>query len=548
MEKGYWINKDTRTFLSRGYIDATDTVENRIKVIAATAQRILKIDGYAEKFEDYLLRGWYSLSSPVWSNFGSEKGLPISCNGSFVGDSVEEFFDTSGEIGVMSKWGSGTSAYLGAIRARGTAVSRGGTADGPEAAMNILETTANVISQSNVRRGSCAVYLPVEHPDIEDFLNAREEGSSIHHLSLGVTITDKWMEEMIAGDPAKRKVWARIIRKRFEFGYPYLFFHDTVNNGRPEVYKELDMTVWASNLCSEIALPSSIDESFVCCLSSMNLLHYDDWKDTDAVEVLTMFLDAVMEEYVTKTANLRYMEKAHRFAKNHRALGLGVLGWHSYLQSHMIPFESEKAKALNIEIHALIKQRAYKASEDMAKTLGEAPIMKGRGRRNTTLLAIAPTTSSSFILGQVSPSVEPLNSNYYVKALAKGKFTYKNPYLKALLKKYDKDTPEIWDIILKTGGSVKNLFFLTQEEREVFKTFGEISQWEIIKQAGDRQKFIDQAQSINLMVHPDTPIKDINLLLIEAWRLGLKSLYYQRSTNPSQELARSLVSCVACEA
>ena len=512
-------------------------------------------------------------------------------------------------------------------------------------------------------------------------------------MSLGVTIPDKWMEEMKSGDKAKRKIWARIIKKRFESGYPYIFWSDTVNKNAPLVYRDKGMKIHASNLCvtgdtplltsngefpikdlvdtevevwngeewskvtvrktgenqtnireisinlfdennklideriidctdyhkfyiindnketeiesksllvgdvlapyflpngkkinaivsgneqllliadtycvnepkrhkvifdgvltgncTEIALSSDEDNSFVCDLSSMNLLYLDDWKDTDAVEILTYFLDAVMSEYIEKTEHIAFMKKAHNFAKSQRALGLGGLGWHSYLQSKMIPFESMQAKLLNGQIWKHIQEKTQKASREMAILFGEPSLLKGYGLRNVTTVAIAPTTSSSFILGQVSPSVEPLNSNFFVKELAKGRFTFKNPYLKDVLKKYKKDNKETWESVRDHGGSVQHLEFLDENEKLVFKTFGEISQKEIIIQAAQRQKFIDQSQSINLMIHPDTPVKEVNELLIFAWESGIKTLYYQRGTNPSQELARSILNCVNCEA
>lgn len=300
--------------------------------------------------------------------------------------------------------------------------------------------------------------------------------------------------------------------------------------------------------CSEICLSSSPDETFVCNLSSMNVLHYDEWKNTDAVETLTYFLDAVMEDYIKATENIQFLRAAHNFAKNQRALGIGTLGWHSYLQSKMIAFESLEAKMLNTQIHRFIRDKSVAASKEMAKEYGEAPLLKGYGLRNVTTMAIAPTTSSSFILGQVSPSIEPLESNYYTKDLAKGKFTYKNPYLTELLKKYEKNTAEVWQSIMIKGGSVQHLTFLTDNEKDVFKTFGEISQKEIVIQAAARQKFIDQGQSINLKIHTKVSAKDVNELLIFAWEQGVKCLYYQRGTNPAQELGRSILECKSCEA
>ncbi|MHC2552465.1 ribonucleoside-diphosphate reductase subunit alpha [Bradyrhizobium elkanii] len=543
-----WLNDDSRTFLERGYLQPGQSAEQRIREIADTAETILGMTGFAKKFEDYMHAGYISLSSPVWSNFGTDRGLPISCNNSYFEDTTESILLKTAEIGMQTKFGAGTSAFLGALRPRGAPIRGGGASFGPIHFMEMLETTTNIISQSTVRRGSCAVYLPVEHKDIGEFLDCREEGSPIQRLSLGVCISDSWMKAMVAGDQEKRKLWMRILQKRFETGYPYIFWTDTVNNGAPEVYRNYGMKIHSSNLCSEIALASSAEESFVCNLASQNLLWFDEWKDTDVCQTLVYFLDAVMTEYIEKTEGVPLMETARNFAIRQRAIGIGSLGWHSYLQSKMIPFESMKAKLLNTSIHSFMQSETLEASQRMAKEYGEPELLKGYGRRHVTLMSIAPTTSSSFILGQVSPSIEPLDSNYFVKDLQKGKFTYRNPYLQATLAGHGKDDEETWRSILLKGGSVQHLDFLTDNERAVFKTFGEISQHEIIVQAAGRQNFIDQSQSLNLKIHPDTPLRDVNQLMISAWELGVKTLYYQRSTNPAQEYVRNLLSCVSCEA
>ena len=547
-DRYYWLNEDSRLFLERGYLQPNQTPEQRVRQIAEAAEGILRIDGFANKFEDYMAKGWYSLSSPIWANFGIQRGLPISCFGSYVCDRLECILDKTAEAGMMTKMGGGTSAYFGALRARGSEISTGGKSSGPVHFMEMFETVTNVVSQSNVRRGSFAAYLPVEHPDIFEFLQIRSEGHPIQNLSIGVTVSDEWMKSMIAGDENKRKIWGKIIQKRFESGYPYVVFSDSVNNNAPQVYKHKNKKIYASNLCSEIALSANEDESFVCNLSSMNLLHYEQWKDTDAPEVLTYFLDAVMTEFIRKVAGLPFMQAPYKFAVQQRALGIGVLGWHSFLQSKMIPFESFEAKMLNVQIHKLLRDKTQAASRKMAIEYGEPELLRGYGLRNVTTLAIAPTTSSSFILGQVSPSIEPLNSNYFVKDLSKGKFTYKNPYLEAVLETHSKNDKSTWQTILLKGGSVQHLEFLSDNEKEVFKTFGEISQKEIVIQAAARQKYIDQSQSINLMIHPKTSPKEVNQLMIFAWEQGVKSLYYQRGTNPAQELGRNLLQCVSCEA
>ena len=918
-----WLNEDSRTFLSRGYLQEGQSAEQRIREIADSAEKILGISGFADKFYEYMSRGYYSLSSPVWSNFGNNRGLPISCNGVYVDDTVSSILKKSAEVGMQTKHGAGTSGYFGDIRPRGSKIKTGGTADGPVHFMEIFETNTDVISQGSVRRGSFAAYLDIEHPDVEEFLEIREVGHAIQNLSLGLCISDAWMEQMIAegeavkagtmnsADAKKLKLWARVMRKRKESGYPYLFFTDTVNNNKPQVLKDKNLKIHASNLCisgndrvvsnhgyltakelyergvelklfdntsvvsasemklreqdvdvykivlengmehtvtdyhkvmvrvdrditkmvelkdlkigdkvciqnktgifgpkhmpreafllglyqgdgtqhkerifidlwendfdlipeveqsieyiynkymsdnyhrpypipkfseqkvnngsvkkvrigstllsralnfekgvipnwiwepneetlweyirglfysdgtvnitqsngnplylslasidkaflkniqlilhnlgincsigvmkkagmqelpdgkggtklyntktcyrltfgnkkdallfnkhtkfldrknifienrayrdntkkafkikeiiyagkedvycptvytdkhvfisqgiitsncSEIALPSSEDESFVCNLASMNILTYDSWKETDAVETMIYFLDAVMSEYIEKTSNIPFMEASCNFARRWRALGLGQLGWHSYLQSKMIAFESFQAMSLNAEIAKFMDARSSKATKELAEILGEPEGLVGYGVRNLTRLAIAPTTSSSFILGQVSPSIEPLRSNYFTKDLAKGSFTYKNPYLAKVLEEHNQNTDETWYSILTHKGSVQHLDFLSENEKLVFKTFDEIVPLTIVQQASTRQKYIDQSQSLNLLIPPTAPIKDINALIIEGWRLGVKTFYYQRSSNPSQDLVIDIMNCVSCEA
>lgn len=687
----YWLNSHSRLFMERGYLEPGVTPEQRVRQIAENAEKILKKKGFADKFEEYMKRGFYSLATPVWCNFGNKRGLPVSCFGSLIEDRMEAILTKAAEVGMMSKMGGGTSGYFGNLRPRGTKISVGGESSGAVHFMEIFDKVSEVISQGSARRGSFAAYMPIEHEDIDEFLQIRSEGHSIQNMSIGVTVTDKFMKSLLDGDKDKRRVWAKVIQKRFETGYPYIMFVDTANKNAPKVYKDKKLKIKASNLCvapwtkistkdgelvmeehsgrevevwngnqwsmtkivktgenqklfrvkvirreyddydtehlswvdldvteyhkfylkdgtevrtidlsegdrllpyhdsrgrlficevikiaeleglhdtycvneplehkavfngvltgncSEIQLYSDEENSFVCVLSSLNLLHWDEIKDTDAVETMIYFLDSVCEEFISKTEGSKYLEAARNFAIQQRALGLGVLGWHSYLQSRMIPFESMQAKMLNAEIWKTIRSRTDSATEEMAKEYGEPPLLEGYGRRNVTTLAVAPTTSSSFILGQVSPSIEPLNSNYFVKNLAKGKFTYKNPYLKEILKKHEKNNDEVWKSILVKGGSVQHLDFLSKEEKEVFKTFGEISQKDVVIQAAQRQKYIDQAQSLNLMIPPSASPKEVNGLLIEGWEMGIKTFYYQRSANPAQELARNFAKCSSCE-
>lgn len=922
----YWLNSDSRLFLERGYLDKDEVAESRYEDIAKNAENLLGIKGFADKFLGYLAKGYYSLSTPVITNFGKSKALPVSCFNSHISDTMESILTKAAEVGIMSKGGGGTSAFFGDLRPRGAKISVGGESSGPTHFMEIFDSVAEVVSQSNVRRGSLAAYLPVEHPDIEEFLKIRSEGHAIQNMSIGVTITDKWMKDMLDGHKENRRIWGQIIKKRFETGYPYIQFTDTVNNNAPQVYKDRGLKIKSSNLCciagservvtdrgyltaeqlyndggeltvfngkdsvkasemklisesedvfkitlsngmchtitgchkvpvagercmkkgvvgipykntmcrdlkigdkiliqsskgifgktnmpdeafllgmyqsdgtqnketihlclwendfdlideieskfeklynkyngdalidltrfkdhtypmpkfresntsfsevrkksltspflkrslnfekgvipewiwsgdeltqweyirglfyadgtvnicktakgdplylsitsinknfledlqkilhnlgiicsigklsdagqkllpdgkggkklyetkaswrltcgsknsavefekntgflsrkckvvdryyrdntkkhhkivsiekldekepvycvqvyddkhlwtvngvithnSEIELLSDDKNSFVCVLSSLNLLHWDEIKDTDAIETLIYFLDSVNEEFVRKTENMKFMDTAHNFAKTQRALGMGALGWHSLLQSKMIPFESFEAKMLNNSIWKTIKEKSDKATKELAKLLGEPELLKGYGERNVCRLAVAPTTSSSFILGQVSPSIEPLESNYFVKKLAKGSFTYRNPYLKALLKSIGMNTHEVWESILVHGGSVQHLDFLDQSQKDTFKTFSEISQKEIVIQAAQRQKYIDQSQSLNILVPPSAKPKEVSDLLIFGWENGIKTFYYQRSANPAQLLARSILQCKSCE-
>ena len=537
-KKYYWLNEESRLFLSRGYI--TETPEQRIKDIANTAEKHLKIDGFAQKFEDYMARGFYSLSTPVWINFGKNKGLPISCYGSNIDDNLDSILNASREIGMMSKYGGGTSAYLGNIRPRGTVISTGGKADGPVHYARMYDTTVDVCKQAEARRGACAVYLPVEHADILEFLDIGTEGNPIQNLQYGITVTDEWMRSMSKGSKKKREVWAKIIQRRSEFGFPYIMFKDNSNNNSP--YKELGLDITASNLCSEIQLPTDSFNSFVCCLGSINLLHWDEIKNTDAVEVYTQFLNAVLDEFIVKSATLPGLARANRFASQHRAIGVGVLGYHSLFQSKLINFDSMQAKALNNEIFKTIKERSETASKWLSEYKGYECMREGFA--NTTLMAIAPTKSSSFIHGAVSMGIEPIKSNYFVKDLAKSKTVYKNPFLECELDKHGLNTDEVWEDILNKDGSVQHLDFPT---KEVFKSFVEISPKEIVLQAAQRQKYIDQSQSLNLMIDPSVPAKDINQLYLYAWEEGVKTLYYQFSKSSAQAFSRNILECSSCE-
>lgn len=916
----WWLNEESESMLERGYLLKGQTVEDKIDKICKHAASILKDDSKVEKFKDIFVKGYASLSSPIWANFGEDRALPISCFSSYVKDSLDGIYDTLKEVAMMTKGGGGTSGYFN-LRPSGASVSGGATSSGAMSFIKLFDSTIEVVKQNNVRRGAFAAYMDIEHEEIMDLLKVKDKGNEMQTINTAVCVSDEWMKDMIGGDSQKRTVWAEVLKSRREKGIPYLFFKDNVNNNKPQVYKNKQLTIWQSNLClsgdqrvvtdrgyltaktlyeqggglilhngekevlssemrlietgakvyritlengiehkvteyhgipvrgdrgvitrvackdlkkgdkvaiqtkkglfgkksmkdeafllglyqsdgaqtekdlmldiwendfdileevqesfnivhkkygcetydvinqtgnvvgkrnrkpdtfhdckvsngdvkkkrltsrtlkkalnfekgyvpewifesdeqtqwqyirglliadgtafkskskgeplqisyadinkeflkdlqlifnnlglqssirllreagssvlpdgkggtkeyntktcyrliissktaalevekntrfltrknvklenkkyrdntkksykvlsidyvgkedvycptvsnkehifisqgmktfncNEIYLPTSEDESLVCCLLSMNLYTYDDWKDTDAVELMIEFLDAVMEDFIRKASKMNGFERAVKFAKNHRALGLGVLGWHSYLQKNMVPFESFKAQQLNTSIFKNIQEKAIKSSQKLARIYGEPELLKGYGLRNTTLLALAPTTSSSSILGQVSPTIEPLKSNYFVVGLAKGSFTRKNNELRNLLVSLGKSNEDVWKSISLNKGSVQHLDFLSEEEKEVFKTFAEISPMTIIQQASARGKYICQGQSINLMIPQEMSIKDINKIHIEAWELGLKGLYYQRGSSVAKDAVLKMMSCSSCE-
>lgn len=544
----WWLNDESEQMLNRGYLLKGETVEGAIdRITTAAAKRLYKPE-LIPAFKEMITKGWISFSSPVWANMGTQRGLPISCFNVHVPDYIEGITHKLGEVIMQTKIGGGTSGYFGELRHRGTAVTDNGKSSGAVSFMKLFDTAMDVVSQGGVRRGAFAAYLDIDHGDIEEFLNIKEIGSPIQNLFMGVCVPDYWMQDMIDGDMDKRKIWAKVLESRQKKGLPYIFYTDNVNRNKPQVYKDKGAVINASNLCSEIMLPSTADESFICCLSSMNLELYDEWKDTNAVKLAIYFLDAVLSEFIEKTEGNYYLQGARNFALRHRALGLGVLGYHSYLQKNMIPFESMEAKMFNARAFKQIQEQSIQASKELANIYGEPEVLKGYGLRNTTTMAVAPTTSSSAILGQTSPGIEPFASNYYKAGLAKGNFMRKNKYLAKLLEEKGLDNEDVWREIMLNHGSVQHMKELSQTEKDVFKTFKEISPMEIITQAAQRQQYIDQAQSLNLNIPASLAIKDVNNLMIEAWKLGVKTLYYQRSQSVSKELMVNFVTCSSCEA
>jgi len=551
-----WCNEESKTLLERKYLD-NETVEEASHRIAKYATKILKASildkskfdpTIEDRIYECLEKGWFAPASPTWSNFGTGKGFSISCFSSYLEDSMLSILDTAKEIGMLSKMGGGTAAYFGDIRARGSQISLGGESDGPVAFMQIFDAVSRVVSQGGTRKGSTAVYLPIDHPDIEEFLLIRTKGNPIQDLHFAVCVKDQWLSEMEIGDKEKRKIWAKVLKARKEVGEPYIFFTDNVNNNRPPVYTDKHMYITHSNLCSEVKLFTSSSESLVCCLNALNLEKRDEWVHTHAVETSIYLQDALMESFIKDSKGVSGFEKARKFAISQRALGLGTTGFHSYLQSKMIPFESEEAKKINIEIYSNIQSRAIEASKKMAILYGKADLLSDDkyNTRHATLMAIAPNTSSSSIMGQCSPGIEPFQDNYFTVDLAGGIFIRKNKYLQKILQEKSFDTTLVWKKIQNDQGSVKNISCLSDKEKDIFKTFFEIDMNQVVKLAADRQKYIDQGQSLNLYFDPDEKPSKINKVVLNAWKSGIKTLYYQINKRPRLERKEEDNECDAC--
>lgn len=561
----HWHNSESAAILNNGYILPGETVENTVdriaKTVAETHKEFYDYDTIYNDVVEAISLGYISLSSPIWANFGvktkDRKGLPISCFGTRVEDSVEGIIQAWAESTMEGSLGGGTSTYWGEVRARGEAITGGSVSEGSFSFLPMFESMVKTISQGGVRRGQMAVYQDIEHPDIKEWLGIYKEGNPIQTMVYGVCIGNEWMESMlgdkeegIPGDIEKRYLWAEILDRREKTGLPFLFFRDNANEGRPEVYKQKNLMIQASNMCTEIMLPYAVDESFVCCLASLNFSLYDYWKDSVVYRTIVLLLDAVMTEFIVKTEHLPHMFKTRNFAMRHRALGVGILGWHSYLQSKSMVFSSLESILLASDSTREIKAKLVKVSEEMITKGYERPeVFEGTDiqMRHATLMAIAPTKSSSGILGQVSLGVEPYETNYFVKDLAKIKMTYRNPYLKAILQSKGKDTEDVWSSILRNRGSVQHLDFLSKHDKDVFRTFEEIPQMSILQQAAARQSSICQGQSINVKILTSSTPKEVSDFYVDAWRMGIHSMYYQYNVNAAQALSNSLKHCDACE-
>lgn len=565
--------------ISKGYVLAGEKPKDAYwRVCTAVARRLDKPQ-LASKFFDYIWRGWLNLATPVLSNTGTDRGLPISCFGIDVGDSIQEIGQKNLEMMLLAKHGGGVGIGINMIRPAGSKITGNGTSDGIVPFCKIFDSTILATNQGAVRRGAASVNLNIEHKDFEEWLEIREPKGDVNRQSLNLhqcaVVGDKFMRKLEDGDEEARRKWGKLLQKRKATGEPYIMYKGNVNKQNPEAYKKNGLKVFMTNICSEIALHTDESHSFVCCLSSLNLAKYDEWKDTDLIYTAIWFLDGVLEEFIQKAKNMRGFENSVRSAEKGRALGLGVLGWHTYLQQRGISFEGLPAQFETRKIFSQIKIESERASRDLAKEYGEPLWCVGTEMRNTHLRAIAPTVSNSKLSGNISPGIEPWAANVFTEQTSKGTFIRKNPELEKVLRKIGINNKETWDKILEDGGSVQGIDELEKwgflgnkltniQEipetaiqnkevdwvKDVYKTFKEINQLELIKQAGIRQQYIDQAVSLNLAFPSQASPKWINQVHLEAWKEGIKTLYYMRTESVLRgDIAARATDpdCVSCD-
>ena len=540
--------------ISKGYLLQGETPRKAYRRVAnAVAERLNRPD-LANKFYKYIWNGWIGLASPVLSNTGTDRGLPISCFGIDTPDSIRGIGLTNAELMRLTSYGGGVGISLSRIRGRGSEITGNGQSEGIVPWAKIYDSTIIATNQGSVRRGAASVNLDINHPDIHEFLQIRRPKGDANRQCLNlhqcVVVDDKFMKRLNDRDSKAMSLWLEVLKSRVETGEPYIMFKDNVNKDNPLAYRMNNLDVSMTNICSEICLHTDEEHSFICCLSSLNLAKYDEWKNTDVVEIATYFLDGVMEEFIAKTNGKDSMIRSHRHAKKGRALGLGVMGWHTFLQQKGLPFNSLASTAWTHTIFSDIRQKAEATSRKMAIEYGEPLWCKGTGMRNTHVMAIAPTVSNSRI-NSCSAGIEPQPANVYVFNGAKGTFIVKNPELEKLLTKKGKNQNKVWEQILIDNGSVANLpsDVLTDEEKEVFLTFPEINQLGLIQQAAIRQKYIDQTQSLNIAFSPTDSPKWINQVHMESWKLGIKTLYYLRTDSVIKGDLGSRINneCISCE-
>jgi len=559
-----WADADVyKKTISGGYLYNGETPKQAYKRVAKAAARRLRKPELAEKFFEYIWNGWLCLASPVLSNMGTDRGLPISCFGIDVADSIYDIGQKNLEMMLLAKHGGGVGVGINQIRPAGSVITNNGTSDGTVPFCKIYDSSILATNQGAVRRGAASVNLNIEHADWEDWLEIREPKGDVNRQSLNMhqctIIGDKFMRKLAAGDKVARRKWGKLLQKRKATGEPYIMFKGNVNKQNPSMYKDNALKVFMTNICSEIVLHTDENHSFVCCLSSLNLAKYNEWKHTNLIYDSIWFLDGVLEEFIQRAKNVRGFENSVRSAEKGRALGLGVLGWHTYLQQKGFPFEGLLAQYETRRIFSQIKIESERASMALAETFNEPLWCVGTGMRNTHLRAIAPTVSNSKLAGNISPGIEPWAANVFTDQSAKGTFIRRNPTLEATLKEYDLNTEKVWDQILRDGGSVQGIKALDKimigpskdiPIKEVYKTFKEINQLDLVNQAGIRQQYIDQAVSLNLAFPAQADPKFINKVHLEAHKKGIKTLYYMRTESVLRgDIAEQAMqeSCLSCD-
>ena len=578
-----WANTEVYVkTVSRGYLLEGETPKDAYWRVATTVAKRLKKPELASKFFDYMWKGWLNLATPVFSNTGTERGLPISCFGIDVADSIADIGGKNLEMMLLAKHGGGVGIGVNQIRQAGSIISQNGTSDGVVPFCKIYDSAVLATNQGSVRRGAASVNIDIEHGDFWDWLEIREPKGDINRQCLNlhqcVVISDDFMNKVDQGDKESRRRWAAILKKRKATGEPYIMYKGNINRQNPEAYKKNGLKVYMTNICSEITLHTDENHSFVCCLSSLNLARYEEWKDSDLIYTATWFLDGVLEEFIQRAKYMRGFDNSVRSAQKGRALGLGVLGWHTYLQVKNIPFDSLAAQFETRKIFSQLKIESERASRDMAREFGEPLWCSSTGMRNTHLRAIAPTVSNSKLAGNVSAGIEPWAANVFTEQTAKGTFIRKNPTLERVLEKIGHNDEDVWNQILQDGGSVQGLDFMdnywvklgeisnpiTTSKRakldkieqdnyislkDVYLTFKEINQLELVRQAGIRQQYIDQAVSLNLAFPTEAEPKFINQVHLEAYNMGVKTLYYMRTESVLRGdiAARATVDCLSCD-
>ena len=555
-----WMDDIAISMISKGYLLSDEDVFDAYKRVSRAAARRLKRKDLQPFFYEAIEKNWLCLASPVLSNLGTERGMPISCFGIDVGDSIEGIADANSELMRLSSQGGGVGIGLSRIRGRGKSIKDNGVSEGVVPWAKIYDSTILATNQGSVRRGAASVNLDINHPDIEEFLMIRRPKGDVNRQCLNlhqcVVVDDAFMDKLENKDPKALKLWGEILKTRLETGEPYIMFGDNVNKANPQAYKNNNLKVSMTNICTEIALYTDELHSFICCLSSLNLARWDEWKEYKFENGMTLpelscwFLEGVLQEFIDRAKNIKFMENTVRSATKGRAIGIGVLGWHTFLQSKDLPFVGIQANSYTRLMFEFIEQEVLKASRAQAELYGEPEWCKGTGLRHTHHLAPAPTVSNAHISGGVSPSIEPIPVNVYNLKTAKGVFIKRNKILEQLLESKGYNIDSVWDQILKDQGSVLGLpdYILTNEEKEVFLTFKEINQLEIVKQNGIRQKYVDQAISLNLCFDPNDTPKWISQVHKEAWKQGIKTLYYLRTESVLRgDNLQRLSECISCE-